>query len=122
MSVVFNEKLPIYIQIINYIKQRIISKEIALGEKLPSVRDLSNELKVNPNTIQKVYAELERQGITYSKRGMGTFIVEDETLISSLKNELALDSMNDFVISMKSLGFTKEEVKAFFDKKWDDFN
>ncbi len=70
-------RVPIYEQIINSIKQMSISGVLLPNEKLPSVRELAKDMTINPNTIQKAYQELERQGIIYIKRGQGTFINPD---------------------------------------------
>lgn len=70
-------RVPIYEQIINSIKQMSISGVLLPDEKLPSVRELAKDMTINPNTIQKAYQELERQGIIYIKRGQGTFINPD---------------------------------------------
>ncbi|NLY76627.1 MAG: GntR family transcriptional regulator [Tissierellia bacterium] len=107
----FNNNLPIYIQIMNLIKSRIISGNISGGDKLPSVRDLSKELRVNPNTIQRAYQELEREGLVFTQRGMGTFATEDMEIIKNLKKTIATDLVDKFFIEMKKLGFTSHEVK-----------
>lgn len=107
----FNNNLPIYIQIMNLIKSRIISGSISGGDKLPSVRDLSKELRVNPNTIQRAYQELEREGLVFTQRGMGTFATEDMEIIKNLKKTIATDLVDKFFIEMKKLGFTSHEVK-----------
>ena len=67
-------RVPIYEQIVNSFKQMAMSGILSPDEKLPSVRDLSQELTINPNTIQKAYQELERQNIIYTKRGQGSFV------------------------------------------------
>jgi DNA-binding transcriptional regulator YhcF (GntR family) len=74
----FNNKNPIYMQIIEKIKNDISAGKLKAGDKLPSVRQMSEDLKVNPNTILRTFRELETLGITYTQRGMGTFITEDE--------------------------------------------
>ena len=58
---VFDESIPIYIQIMDMIKQRICAGQLSMGDKLPSVRDMAGELMVNPNTVQRAYQELERE-------------------------------------------------------------
>lgn len=110
MNIVFDDKTPIYIQIMNIIKKQIISKQLKGGDKLASVRDLSAEYKVNPNTIQRAYKELEREGFAYTQRGMGTFITEDEKVIYKLKKDTAKVAMDTFIEEMKSLGFTSDEI------------
>lgn len=106
----FDENLPIYLQIMDYIKLKIIKKELAEGHKLPSVRDLSTELKVNPNTIQRTYQELEREGLVYSQRGMGTFVSEDKEALIKLKENTASSFLNKFIGDMKSLGYEIEDI------------
>lgn len=110
MDIIFDEKSPIYVQIMNMIKKQIISKELREGDKLASVRDLSTELKVNPNTIQRAYKELEREGLAYTQRGMGTFVTEDKNIIYNLKKDTAKEVMDSFIEGMKHLGFSSEEI------------
>lgn len=106
----FNDNLPIYIQIMNYLKSKIVTGQLKPNDKLPSVRELSSTLKVNPNTIQRTYSELEREGVTYTQRGMGTFVTEDKDLIYNLKKNMAKEILEDFIKNMSNLGFSKEEV------------
>ena len=110
MNFKFDERMPIYLQIVDEVKRDIIKNELKRGDKMPSVRDLSEAMKVNPNTVQRAYQELEREEITYSKRGMGTFISEDEGKIQNIKNEMANIILMQFVDGMKSLGFCKNEI------------
>ncbi|AEB77159.1 GntR family transcriptional regulator [Clostridium botulinum] len=110
MNIKFDEKVPIYIQIMDIIKQNIILGKLKGGDKLTSVRELSAEFKVNPNTIQRAYKELEREGFAYTQRGMGTFIVDDERIIFNLKKDTAKDIMNNFINGMKHLGFDNKEI------------
>lgn len=107
---IFNDNLPIYTQIMNLIKKRIVTGELKGGDKLPSVRELSTELKVNPNTIQRSYQELERENLVFTQRGMGTFVVEDKEIIKDLKNNMASNVVKSFITDMKSLGFSPEEI------------
>ncbi|KGN00602.1 GntR family transcriptional regulator [Clostridium novyi A str. 4570] len=110
MSIKFDEKIPIYVQVMDIIKKDIISGKLKKGDKLSSVRDLSEKLKVNPNTVQRAYKELERENLAYTQRGMGTFIVEDVEIINDLKRNTAKDIMKKFIESMRSLGFEDEEI------------
>jgi len=113
----FNENLPIYIQIMNLIKKRIIKGELKEGDKLPSVRELSTELKVNPNTVQRSYQELERENLVYTQRGMGTFVTEDQNIIKELKQNVASNLVNSFIEDMKSLGFSLEDIVTIINDK-----
>ncbi len=107
----FNENLPIYMQIMNLIKSKMAAGEINGGDKLPSVRELSKELKVHPNTIQRAYQELEREELVFTQRGMGTFVTEDIEVIKNLRKNMATDLVNRFFMEMKKLGFNSTEVK-----------
>lgn len=106
----FNENMPIYIQIMDLIKQRICAGQMGMGDKLPSVRDMAVELRVNPNTIQRAYQELEREGMVFTQRGMGTFVTEDKDRIGSVRNELAGRLVQQFVDGMASLGFQEQQI------------
>ena len=106
----FNNSIPIYLQIIDSIKQDIVVGKLKAGHKMPSVRELAGILKVNPNTIQRVYQELDREKITYTKRGMGTYVTEEEKTISSLKEEISQKIILDFVEGMNKLGFSNKEM------------
>ncbi|WP_017417061.1 MULTISPECIES: GntR family transcriptional regulator [Clostridium] len=119
MSLKFDENLPIYIQIMDYIKKKTVIGEIKEGDKLPSVRELSSDLKVNPNTVSRVYQELEREGLTYTQRGMGTFITEDKDILYSLKKTMARDIVSKFIYQIKELHFSKDEILALLKEEID---
>lgn len=106
----FDDNFPIYIQIMNLIKNKMVSGEISGGDKLPSVREFSKELKVNPNTIQRAYQELEREGLVFTQRGMGTFVTEDIETIKRLKKSMAESIIDNFLMEMKKIGFNSNEI------------
>ncbi|MBL4931343.1 GntR family transcriptional regulator [Clostridium paridis] len=113
-----NNKEPIYLQIMNYIKRRVLSGELKKGDRLESVRDLASKLKVNPNTIQRVYSELETEGIIYTQRGLGKYITEDVNILKKLEQESANEVLDTFIKSMKELGFTKTEIIDFINTRY----
>lgn len=106
----FESNLPIYIQIVDYIKRQIITGSLKEGEKLPSVREIATELKVNPNTVQRSYQELERENLVFTQRGMGTFVNEDKKVIKELKKNLANNVINNFINDMKAIGFSSADI------------
>lgn len=110
MHIEFNNIEPIYIQIINHYKKLIASGELKGSEKLPSVRELALELKVNPNTIQKAFSELEREELVYTVRGTGKFVVDNMDVVKKLKVNMAKEVIENFITSMKSLGFEEKEI------------
>ncbi len=105
-----NSERPIFSQIMERIQLDIIAGRYQPGEKLPSVRDLAAEAAVNPNTMQKAFAELERLGLVYSQRTSGRFITEDTTLIQHLKTELAHMQIREFLNKMREFGFQTQEI------------
>jgi GntR family transcriptional regulator len=106
----FDGRIPIYLQIIGVVKRDIITGKLKEGEKLPSVREMSEKLKVNPNTIQRAYQELEREKITYTQRGMGTFIAGEKGKIAEIKMEMSKEVISAFINGMKGLGFQGKEI------------
>jgi GntR family transcriptional regulator len=106
----FDENVPIYLQIIDLIKKQLVSNVLESGDRLPSVRDLSKQLEVNPNTVQRAYTEMEREGLVYTQRGQGTFIVDEPETISKLREEITIKKMASFVKEMEEIGFTHNEL------------
>ena len=92
----WRDSRPIYEQIVDRIKRLILMDVIQPGEQLPSVRSLAMENGTNPNTVQKAYAELERQGVTYTVRGRGVFVSENSVLKDRKKNELIESAVQIF--------------------------
>lgn len=110
MHMEFNDKTPIYLQIMDLIKMDIVTGKLKAKDKLPSVREMATNLNVNPNTLQRSYQELERLGIVYTQRGMGTFVGEEKNMVDDLKKEMAKEVIDSFILRMKSLGFTENEI------------
>lgn len=107
---------PIYLQLMKKIQQDIISGVYHAGDRLPSVRELALEASVNPNTMQKALSELERNGLVHTQRTSGRFITEDKTMLKQLKTELAAVHIQDFLNTMKQLGFPPEEILELIEK------
>jgi DNA-binding transcriptional regulator YhcF (GntR family) len=110
MEFVFDNNVPIYIQLVEYIKIYLISGVFKSGEKLPSVREFATTFKVNPNTMQKALAELESLELIYTERTNGKYVTKDENLINKYKKEYANELSKKYFSSMESIGFNKEET------------
>ena len=106
----FSNDAPIYTQLIQQVKVGIVTGAFPPGERLPSVRDLATEAGVNPNTMQRALAELERDGLVYSQRTAGRFVTEDGAMINQAKRSLAQRHVKTFLEAMLRLGFQKEEI------------
>ena len=110
MSFDFNNETPIYLQIIEEIKQRIINGRYVANQKIPSVRDLALEFEVNPNTIVKALSELENNGLIYTDRTNGKFVTTKLELIKSVKNDEINKRIDEFFHSMEQLGLDRQEI------------
>lgn len=108
----------IYLQIVERIQMDIVSGKYAPGDRLPSVRELALEAGVNPNTMQKAMAELERSGLVHSERTSGRFITEDDMMIKTTREFLAKKQVEEFIERMKKLGFAGEEMVKLLSKTW----
>jgi GntR family transcriptional regulator len=106
----FNASKPIYLQLADRITRQIVSKELKAGEKLPSVREMGIKYSVNPNTIQRTYSELEREGILETKRGQGTFVTEQEDRLVQQRENLKNEQILSFVQVMQEMGFSSYEI------------
>jgi len=113
MSFNFSNDRPIYIQLLENLQVLIVSGDINNGERIPSVRDLALEYKVNPNTVQKALQELESLGLIYTERTNGKFVTNDQKLIEKYKTEFAKEKVNNYFKSMNELGFSKEEAITY---------
>ena len=110
---------PIYEQIMDNLRRLIVSGGIAPGERLPSVRELASQLAINPNTIQRAYAELEAEGYVVSVTGKGNFVAEGDTQNQARRQEL-LAKMRPMMEELKALGMTAEEFAALWEGGKDD--
>ncbi len=114
MDFKLDDNMPIYIQIMQKVRDSIASGELAPGEKIPSVRELAAQFEVNPNTMQRAMVELERDGLLVSERTAGRFVTQDAKMIKELKRERAVAVVETFRSSMLELGFDEDEMIEFF--------
>ena len=110
MSWIFDNKKPIYLQIMERIKLQIVSHTLEPNQQLPTVREFAAEAGVNPNTIQRALSELEREGFVYSKRTTGRFVTENQELIAQSRKQLSEEELEHFISSMTHFGYEKEEI------------
>lgn len=110
MGIEFDNNLPIYMQIMNYMKQEIVLGKLGPGDKIPSVRELAAELRINPNTVQRTFQELEREEIVETRRGLGRYVTQEEGKIMAIKKEMAAELLDRFIRGMQELGFAGAEI------------
>ncbi|MBR4701354.1 MAG: GntR family transcriptional regulator [Oscillospiraceae bacterium] len=106
----FHNDAPIYAQLMERIERMIVSGALAPGEKLPAVRTFAMEAGVNPNTMQRALAELERNGLIYSQRTSGHFVTDRPEAIAAVRVQLAEEQTARFLQKMSELGYTIEQA------------
>lgn len=106
----YKSRKPIYEQIIDNVKELIVSGVLERDEQLPSVRQLAQELAINPNTIQKAYAELERQGVIYSLKGRGSFVGSSLNELRSVQQAALLEEVAQLSGVLCQLAVEQETV------------
>ena len=109
MDFTFDNNIPIYIQLLEYMKIYLISGTFKCGDKLPSVREFSTTFKVNPNTMQKALSELENMNLIYTERTNGKYVTKDQKLIDKLKDEYAITLAKSYLKGMKRIGLGKAD-------------
>ena len=111
-------RLPIYRQLTKQIREAVARGKLRLEEKLPSVRELSRTLVVNPNTIARVYTELEREGILNTRPGLGVFVAPQKTeLTKKVRKDRLIEMLDQVLTEAVHLGFASEEVVALVDER-----
>ncbi len=111
--------LPIYLQIILFIKRGIVAGTVKDGDELPSRRVLSALLGVNPNTVQKAFAVLEEEGLIASRAGAKSIISIDMKTVSRIREELLVNDIKNIASVLKQTGLTKEQAAELIIKNWD---
>ena len=122
MSWELDSSRSIYGQLIERIRERIVTGVYPPGERLPSVRDLAQEAGVNPNTMQRALTELERTGVLYSQRTSGRYVTEDGQMIGKMKEEAAREAVRAFLEKISALGISKDEIMKMLEENGSEHN
>ena len=118
-SFVLEDNVPIYLQIVGYIKRGIVAGSIADGAEMPSRRMLSALLGGNPNTVQKSYAMLEEEGLIHSRAGAKSCVAADAAAIRRLRGELLGQNLKTVIDAMKQMGMDLEDAQAALADHWE---
>ena len=116
MEWIFKNGIPIYTQIIDEMTMRIASGQSKPGDTLASVSELALDAGVNPNTMQRALAELERRGLVFSERTSGRFVTKDENILKALHEELAGKYFEELTDKLHKIGMSGEEITAAVEK------
>ncbi|WP_033829467.1 GntR family transcriptional regulator [Bacillus andreraoultii] len=110
MNVKFNNRDPVYVQVIQHFKEQIAKGYYEPGQEIPSRRELANQLKINPNTAQRAYKEMEEQGLIFTEGNLPSRITKDEQVLKGVRNELIMEAVETFVTSVRTINVPLEEV------------
>ena len=116
MSFQFDPTRPIYLQIMEEIKKRSVRGRYPPGSQVPSVREMAGEMGVNPNTVARAYMELEREGFTFTRRGQGSFVVEEEGRIEAERRNLAAAALRRFVSEIRELELRADQIEELLNE------
>ena len=106
----YDADIPIYVQIIEKIKNDILNGILVPGEKLPSIQDMAVTMEVNQNTISRAYKDCESLGIIETKRGIGSFVIENQALIDQLRTEKVRLTIQAFIHDLEALGYSRDQI------------
>lgn len=112
----YKDRRPIYEQVTEKLKELMFMGVLGESQPLPSVRSLAMDLSINPNTIQRAYAELERQGYIYTVKGKGSFVAENRDMKEIKKREI-LEQMSELIKEAVSLGVSREELQKLLEDR-----
>lgn len=119
MSAKFDSRAPLYLQVIHYFKVKIASGELEQGEEMPSRRELARKFKINPNTVQRAYKEMEEQGLIYTDGNMPSKVTDDENLLHVVRDELLMEAVNELVKSVKPIRVPLNELISLIKDQYD---
>ena len=117
-TIKFQYGTPIYEQVVYAVKKAIVSGQLKPGDRFPSVREIAKELRINPNTAQKVVAHLAREEMLEMKPGIGSIVSELSTATKAQRDRILNDEVEKLVVESKRLSITKKEVVDAINRNW----
>ena len=117
-TIKFQYGTPIYAQVVYAVKKAIVTEQLKQGDRFPSVREMSRELRINPNTAQKVVAHLVREKLLEIKPGIGSVVSEISTATKAQRNKILNEEVEKLIVESKRLSLTKKEVMDAIERNW----
>lgn len=118
VNIRFNNRDPIYVQVVEYFKEELVAKRLQPGQEIPSRRQLARELKINPNTVQRAYKEMEEMQLIYTEANIASKITEDLAVLRQLRQEWAREAVKQFVQQVSLLELDEVEVIQMIQDEW----
>ncbi|MDF2925979.1 MAG: GntR family transcriptional regulator [Paenibacillaceae bacterium] len=125
MKITFNNRDPVYMQVVRYFKEEIATGRLKAGQEIPSRRELAGILKINPNTAQKAYKEMEEQGLIRTEGNSPSRIAAEEQVLSVIREELIKEAVHTFIASVRSIDVPVSELleivkEAYLNRRAED--
>ncbi|MEZ7760325.1 HTH-type transcriptional repressor YtrA [Actinomyces naeslundii] len=113
-----DDSRPIWIQLVDDFRMRIVTGIWPAGTRIPSVRDLATQAGVNPNTVQRALAELDRSGLTVTERTAGRFVTADAAVLDAVRRELAVGATDTFIAAVTAIGMDLAQAGETLAEQW----
>ena len=113
-----DDSRPIWIQLVDDFRMRIVTGIWPAGTRIPSVRDLATQAGVNPNTVQRALAELDRSGLTVTERTAGRFVTADAAVLDAVRRELAVGATDTFIAAVTAIGMDLAQAGETLAERW----
>ncbi|MWC27433.1 GntR family transcriptional regulator [Paenibacillus sp. MMS18-CY102] len=110
MALIFNNRDPVYLQVVRHFKERIATGKLNAGETIPSRRELASQLNINPNTAQKAYKEMEEQGLIVTEGNSPSRITRDNVILGRIREELLTEAVDSFLASVSNIEVPIEQL------------
>ena len=118
MSFLINNREPVYLQVVRYFKEQIATGQLTAGQEIPSRRELASLLKINPNTAQKAYKEMEEHGLIYTERNFPSRITTDKKVLNGVREELIQEAVDAFILAIKPIQVPIDELVDIVKKNY----
>lgn len=118
MQLKFNNRDPVYVQVVRHFKEQLASGILSAGQEIPSRRELAKKLKINPNTAQRAYKEMEEEGLIYTERNLPSKITKDVNKINAVREELLMEAVCTFVRAVKPINISIDELVQLVTEKF----
>ena len=106
----FNQRDPIYLQLIDYFREMFVSDQLKPGEELPSRREIARQFNINPNTVQRAFSEMEEMSWIYTEPNRPSRVTQNEELLQKIKKDFVRRAVEQFVSSIETIDISIEEV------------
>lgn len=122
MQLKLDHRAPVYVQVIQYFKEQIASGALAMGEEIPSRRELAQKLNINPNTVQRAYKEMEEEGLIFTEGNMPSRVTTDEKIVQNIRENILTEAVETFIQSVHTLQVPLDDVVSLVKEHYEKHN